>query len=222
MFSRPLFLAAALSLASTALHATTYTLEPNHTEGVLRWNHLGFSNPSAKFNRVEGTLEFDPAKPSTASVVVTIPIANLSTGVPDLDDDFHEKRFFDIANFPTATFKSTKVEKAGAGSFKVTGDLTIRGTSKPVVLMATLNGIGINPRLHLPAVGFTATASLKRSDFGLGAFVPQVSDEIRIEITAEGAEAKGYAELLKKDAEEEAKAAAAKAAAAATGGPAKN
>ena len=223
------FVLTALAVASASLHATTYTLEPNHTQGVVRWDHLGFSNPTAQFSHVEGTLEFDPANVAASSVRVTIPIANLGTGVSDLDDDFHAKEFFDIANFPTAAFKSTKVEKgAMAGQLKVSGDLTLRGVTKPVVLDATLNKIGINPRNHLPSIGFAATTSLKRSDFGLGRFVPQVGDAIEIQITAEGAEAKGYAELQKKETEEEAreaKAAAAKAATATSpppGAPAKN
>lgn len=195
--------AAALALATCSLCATTYTLEPNHAEGTLRWSHLDFSYPTAQFSRVEGTLEFDQADPTKSSVMATIPLANLSSGVPDLDENLRSANFFDIATYPTATFKSTRVEKgAMPGRLKVTGDLSVHGVTRPVTLDVTINKVGTNPRLHLPAVGFEATATLKRSDFGLGKFVPQVSDEITLHITCQANEAKGYAAYLKADAEE--------------------
>ncbi|MEP6938546.1 MAG: YceI family protein [Rudaea sp.] len=199
-------LAAILTIATAPLQATTYTLEPKHTQGVVSWSHLGFSNPTAQFSGVAGTLQYDPADPAAASVSVTIPIARLATGVPDLDDYFREKTFFDLAAFPNATFRSTKIERGGTpGSLRVTGELTLRGVTKAVTLDAVLNKIGINPRNQLPTIGFAATTTLNRSDFGLGKFVPQVSDAVAIRITAEAAEAKAYAEQLRKEAEEEAR-----------------
>jgi len=208
--------AIALVLAAIPLHANTYTFEPYHTEGVIRWDHLGFSHPTAQFSRVEGTLSFDPAAPTQASVAVTIPLANLSSGVPDLDDYLHAEEFFNIAKFPIATFKSTRVEQGSAPDrLKVTGELGLRGVTRSVTLDVTLNKIGINQRNQLPAIGFEATTVLKRSDFGLGLYVPQVGDEVEIHITAQADEAKGYAQRLAKDAAEDAKNAAAKSAAAA-------
>jgi polyisoprenoid-binding protein YceI len=189
-------------------HAATYTFEPEHTQGVLTWNHLGFANPTAQFNTVEGTLEFDQADPTRSSVMVTIPLASMSTGVPDLNEDFRSADFFDFAKFPSATFKSSRVEKgAGAGALKVLGELSVHGVTKPVTLDVTVNKIGTNPRNSVPTVGFEASAKLKRSDFGLGLYVPQVSDEIRIHITAEAAEKNAYDRYLKA---REAKAAAEK------------
>lgn len=197
--------ALALALATCPLWAMTYTLEPNHSMGTVRWGHLDFAYPTAQFTRVEGTLEFDPAEPTKASVMVTIPLAYLSSGIPDLDEDLRSPAFFDLARFPHATFKSTRVETTGmANQLKVTGNLTVRGVTRPVTLDVTINKIGENPRLKLPAVGFEAMARLKRSDFGLGKFVPQVSDEVTLHITTQADEAKGYAAYLKKDAEEEA------------------
>jgi polyisoprenoid-binding protein YceI len=213
---RSLAAAVALMLAAVPLHATTYTFESNHTEGVIRWNHLGFSHPTAQFSRVEGTLHFDPAMPTEASVAVTIPLANLSSGVPDLDDYLHAEEFFDVAKFPVATFKSTRVEQGAAPDrLKVTGELGLRGVTRPVTLDVTLNKVGINPRNQLPAIGFEATTVLKRSEFGLGLYVPQVGDEVAIHITAQADEAKGYAQRLAKDAAEDARNTAAKSAAAA-------
>jgi len=190
-----------LALASAPLYATTYTLEPDYTQGVFRWNHLGFSSPAAQFSQGEGTLEFDPTDPSHSSVKVTIPLATLNTGVPALNDDFHSAYFFDTTKFPTATFQSTKVEAgAAAGQLKVMGDLTLHGVTKPVTLEVTIVKIGTNPRTSLPTVGFDAHTTLKRSDFGLGSFVPQVSDEIRIQITSQAVDARAYAQYLKEQA----------------------
>ena len=202
---RRLIVAAAALLAASPLYAVTYTFEPQHTQGVLRWNHLGFANPTAQFNTVEGTLEFDPADPTHSSVAVTIPLTSMSTGVPDLNDDFKSSDFFDFAKFPIATFKSRKIEKgATPDTLKVAGDLRVHGITKPVVLEVTINKVGTNPRNQVPTIGFEAMATLKRSDFGLGLYVPQVSDEIRIHITAEAAEKNAYEQYLKAQAAREA------------------
>jgi polyisoprenoid-binding protein YceI len=202
---RRLIVAAAALLAASPLYAVTYTFEPQHTQGVLRWNHLGFANPTAQFNTVEGTLEFDPADPTHSSVAVTIPLTSMSTGVPDLNDDFKSSDFFDFAKFPIATFKSRKIEKgATPDTLKVAGDLSVHGITKPVVLEVTINKVGTNPRNQVPTIGFEAMATLKRSDFGLGLYVPQVSDEIRIHITAEAAEKNAYEQYLKAQAAREA------------------
>jgi polyisoprenoid-binding protein YceI len=197
-------LAAALALAasfvftSTPLRAASYTLEPDYTQGVFRWNHLGFSSPAAQFDQGTGTLEFDPSDPSKSSVQVTIPLASLNTGVPALDEDFRSTDFFDTAKFPTATFQSTKVVKgAAADHLEVTGDLSLHGVTRPVMLEVTVVKIGTNPRTNVPTVGFDATTILKRSDFGLGKYVPQVGDEIQMHIIVQAVDAAANAEYLK-------------------------
>ncbi|MDR3388220.1 MAG: YceI family protein [Rudaea sp.] len=209
MIRRRIASAVVLVLASVPLYATTYTFEPNYTQGVVRWSHLGFSSPAAQFGQGEGTLEFDQADPARSSVQVTIPLASLNTSVPDLDAHLRSADFFETAKFPTATFKSTRVEKSGAPDrLRVTGELSLHGITKPVTLTVALVKVGINPRSNLPTVGFDATATLKRSDFGLGKFVPQVSDEIQMHITSQAVEAKAYAEYLKaEEAAEKAEAA---------------
>ena len=198
---RHLILATSLAVASLPLQATPYTLEPDYTQGVFRWNHLGFSSPAAQFAQGQGTLEFDRADPTRSSVEVTIPLSTLSTGVPALDDDFRSTDFFDTARFPTATFKSTKVEKGMAmDTLEVIGQLTLHGVTRPVTLEVTVVKIGTNPRSGLPTVGFDAAATLKRSDFGLGRYVPQVGDEVQLHLTSQAVEAKAYAEYLKAQA----------------------
>jgi polyisoprenoid-binding protein YceI len=203
--------AAALVLASSPLYATTYTLESDYTQGVFRWNHLGFSSPAAQFAQGVGTLEFDQADPTKSSVTVTIPLGSLYTGVPALDDDFRSTDFFDTARFPTATFKSTRVERlAAADQLKVSGDLSLHGVTKPIVLDVMVVKVGTNPRSNLPTIGFDAKTTLKRSDFGLGKYVPQVGDEIQMHLISQAVESKAYSEYLRVQA---ARAAAAKDAA---------
>ncbi len=205
---RRIALAPCLLLVSFCLHATTYTLEPDYTQGVFRWNHLGFSSPAAQFSQGTGTLEFDPADPARSSVTVTIPLSTLYTGVPALDEDFRSKDFFDTAQFPSATFTSARVEKgATRDRFKLIGELNLHGVTKPVTLEVTVVKVGTNPRTSLATVGFDAVTTLRRSDFGLGKYVPQVSDEIQMHIIVQAVEATSYAAYLK----ERAAAAAAKA-----------
>jgi polyisoprenoid-binding protein YceI len=192
---------AAFTFATPVL-ATTYTLEPNYTQVVFSWDHLGYSFPTAQIAQGQGMLEFDAMDPTLASLKVTLPLASLISGVPDLDEHLKSKDFFDIARFPVATFTSTKVEKGRSPDrLKVTGDLTIRDVTKAVVLDVKVLKAGSNPRTQIATVGFNATGMLKRSDFGLGAYVPQVGDEIALQVTCQGAESRAYAAYLKARAE---------------------
>lgn len=203
--NRPALAVLILLLAPACVRATPYVFEPRHSQGVMRWNHLGFSNPSAQFSRIEGKLEWNAADPTKSSVMATIPMAGVATGVPDLDDDFRSTDFFDFTRFPAATFTSTHIGKAaGVNHYTVKGDLSLHGVTKAVTLDATINKVGTNPRNHLPSVGFEATTVLHRSDFGLGRYVPQVSDEIRIALTIEAADAAESARLEQAEAAKEA------------------
>jgi len=116
-----------------------------------------------------------------------------------LDDKLRSAEFFDAARFPAITFVSTRVERGEtADRFRVTGDLTAHGVTRPVVLEVKLNRAETYPMLNVPALGFDARACLQRSDFGLGEGVPMVGDEIEVRITAEAMEAKGYAKAMKR------------------------
>ncbi|QYR52798.1 YceI family protein [Lysobacter soyae] len=179
-----------IALSLFALNAgaveRTYTLDPGHTQVDFRWRHMGFSTPAAAIHVTDGVLKFDPDAPTRASVSLTMPINTIDTRVPDLDKHLMSADFFDAAKYPTASFKSTKVEREGNGNrYKIYGNLTIKGVTKPVVLDATLNHAGEHPMMKVPAVGFDATTQIKRSDFGIAAFVPAVSDNIDIRITTE-------------------------------------
>jgi len=197
-----LFAALSILVAAGTLSAApvTYTLDPSHTQVDVSWSHFGLSTPSATFGAVEGTLVYDAAAPEKSSVKVTLPISALDGHDQDFNDHLRSKDFFEADKYASATFVSTKVEKAGVGKLKVTGDLTVKEHTKPVVLDVDINLVGPHPMSKTPAAGFDATTTFKRSDFGLGAFVPNVSDEVKLTITAEAHEAKAWAERQAKKA----------------------
>ncbi|CAM0700573.1 YceI family protein [Acinetobacter baumannii] len=177
----------AVALASTVTLAAPvdYKIDPTHTATVFSWNHFGFSTPSANFSDIQGVIKVDNAKPANSSVNVTIPLSSENTNVPALDKEFQEEAWFNAAKYPNITFKSTKVETKDKKHFKITGDLTVKGITKPVVLDAVLNKQGEHPMAKVPAIGFNATTSFNRSDFGLGNYVPNVGDKITVNITTE-------------------------------------
>ncbi|HET8765367.1 MAG TPA: YceI family protein [Rhodanobacter sp.] len=181
-------LLAGLLGADTVAQATpvTYQLDPNHTMVLFSWSHFGYSHPTADIGLASGTVTFDEQHPAAASVEVTLPLSKLDTHVPALDEHLKQADFFDAAKYPTVTFKSTKVEPVDAKHFKVTGNLTIHGVTRPVTLDATLNRVGPHPMNQQPAIGFDATATLRRSEFGVGLMAPMVGDEIQVRITTEG------------------------------------
>lgn len=169
---------------ASALAAETYTIDPAHTAVVWHISHFGFSNPSGKWMVASGTLTLDEAKPQDSKVDVIIKIADIDTGIPDLDRHLKSEEFFDVKKYAEATFVSNKVVVTGKKTAKVTGILTLHGVSKPVTLNVTLNKIGMNFH-NKKAVGFTATTQLKRSDFGMNKLLPGLGDEVKIEIEAE-------------------------------------
>ena len=172
------------TLATPAFAADTYKFDPTHTAIVFHINHFGFSNPSGKFMNVDGTLVLDQKDPAASKVNVTIPIAALDTDVPALDAKLKEKDFFDATAYPTANFVSTKVEVTGKDTAIVHGTLTLHGVSKPVDLNVRLNKIGAN-FMNKPTVGFSAAATIKRSDFGITTYLPALGDDVRLDIESE-------------------------------------
>jgi len=178
---------AAAAFAAPSFAADKYTIDPNHTQVRIGWSHFGYSDIEAVFTNVTGDVTIDTADWSKSSVNATIPISGLVTGVPKLDEHLRSPDFFDIAKFADATFKSTKVEQAGEGALKVTGDLTVHGVTKPVTLDVKVNKIGQHPMSKKDAAGFSASGKLMRTDYGVGQYAPNVSDEIRLEITTETA-----------------------------------
>lgn len=163
----------------------TYVIDPGHTTVIAQWNHLGFSNPVANFGGAEGRIVYDADNVSASSVEVTLPLTGLNSFVADFDAHLRSADFFEADKYPAATFRSTAVESAGPNRLKVTGDLTIKDNTRPVVLDVTMNRFGEHPMAKRAAAGFDATTTLKRSDFGLGMAAPHVSDEVQVRITTE-------------------------------------
>ena len=189
---KTLSLGLVVTLASSVTLAAPvdYKIDPTHTATVFSWNHFGFSTPSANFTDIQGTIKVDNAKPANSSVEVTIPLSSVNTNVAALDKEFQEEAWFNAAKYPNITFKSTKVETKDKKHFKITGDLTVKGVTKPVVLDAVLNKQGEHPMAKVPAIGFNATTSFNRSAFGIGNYVPNVGDKITVNITTEATAAK--------------------------------
>jgi len=189
---KTLSLGLAITLASSVTLAAPvdYKIDPTHTATVFSWNHFGFSTPSANFTNIQGVIKVDNEKPANSSVEVTIPLSSVNTNVAALDKEFQEEAWFNAAKYPNITFKSTKVETKDKKHFKITGDLTVKGVTKPVVLNAILNKQGEHPMAKVPAIGFNATTSFDRSAFGIGNYVPNVGDKITVNITTEATAAK--------------------------------
>lgn len=176
-----------LSTSLSAHAADKYTFDPTHTAVIWQANHLGFSNPSGRFMGIEGSITLDEKNPTNSSVSVTIPTGNVVTGIDKFNEHLKSKDFFNVSDFPNATFVSNKVEMTGKDTAKVHGALTLLGVSKDVVLDVKLNKIGENPLSKKKTVGFSAKTTLKRSEFEMKYGLPNVSDEVLITIEAEAA-----------------------------------
>lgn len=189
-FLRATALGAALFSASAALaEAEKYMLDASHSQIVFSYDHLGFSTTWGMFSGFEGEIMFDQANPAASSVSVSMPVESMLTGWEGRFQHFMSKDFFDAADDEMVSFASTGIEVTGETTAKITGDLTLNGVTKPVVLDAVLNKTGDHPMANKPWAGFSATTSVLRSDFGLGMFAPYVSDEVAIQISIEAMKA---------------------------------
>ncbi len=186
----PLVLAAALGLGSAAQAAPeAWTIDPSHSQIVFSYNHLGYSTNYGMFSGFEGQIQFDQADPAASSVTVSFPVRSMLTGWQERFDHFMSPDFFDAAEDEMVTFTSTSIEVTGETTAKITGDLTLNGVTKPVILDAVMNQVGDHPMEKKPWAGFSATTTVLRSDFNVGAFAPFVSDEIAIKLSVEASKA---------------------------------
>jgi len=180
-------MAAAVSAAATAAFAEPekYLLDASHSQVVFSYNHLGFSTTWGMFSGFEGEIMFDQEEPANSTVNVSMPLLSMMTGWQARFDHFMSADFFGATEDETVTFVSTAIEVTGENTAKITGDLTLNGVTKPVVLDAHLNQTGDHPVANQPWAGFDATTTLVRSEFGLGQFAPFVSDEVEVMISIE-------------------------------------
>lgn len=176
---------ASMSLAA----AEKYVLDSSHSQVVFSYNHLGFSTTYGMFSGFSGEIMFDQDAPANSSVSVSMPVKSMFTGWEQRDGHFMSPDFFGAKDEDLVTFTSTSIELTGDGTAKITGDLSMNDVTKSVVLDAKLNGTGTHPMAKKAWAGFDATTTLKRSDFGLGAFAPAVSDEVQVMISIEAAKA---------------------------------
>lgn len=164
--------------------ADKFILDNQHSYVLWEIEHMGFSKQVGKWY-VDGSVLLDKEHPDQSKVEATVDIAHVITGIPELDKHLKGKSFFNVEAFPKATFTSTKVDVINDKSAKVTGTLTLHGVSKPVTLMVTLNKADKNPMTNKMGVGFTANTTIKRSDFGMNEYLPNLGDEVTIQIGAE-------------------------------------
>jgi len=164
------------------IQAGTYAVDPNHTQVGWRVSHMGFSNYAGGFSDVSGTLELQPKNPAAAKLSIKIPVASVTTTSAKLTDELKGDQWLDAGKFPEMTFVSTKVTPEGKDKAKVAGNLTLHGVTKPVTLDVTLVGAGVNPLSKKVTVGFDATGTLKRSEFGVKTYVPLIGDDLHLTI----------------------------------------
>ena len=185
--------AAALIAAPALAEPTLYELDPSHSQIVFSYDHLGFSTTTGMFSGFQGEIMFDEADPANSSVSVSMPITEMFTGWEQRDEHFMSADFFDAVadaspegdSEDLVTFESTSIEVTGENTANITGDLTMNGTTQEVVLETTMNAQGTHPMQQRAWIGFDATTSVLRSDFGVGAFAPAVSDEVQLMISIE-------------------------------------
>jgi len=179
-----LALAAPLAMAQTS----TWVLDKNHSEVDFTVRHLGISNVHGRFGIAEGKILFNEADATKSSVTVTIDTTTVDTGVAQRDSDLKSDHFFDVATYPTATFTSTGVAKNG-DNLTVTGNLTLHGVTKPVTLDVEGPTAPVPGMDHKPHSGYSATATLKRTDFGIAPKYPaaMIGDDIKLVIELDAA-----------------------------------
>jgi polyisoprenoid-binding protein YceI len=162
-----------------------YGLDKSHGYITFSYSHLGFSNPHIGFRSFEVELNLDNENPENSTVNVTIDATSIDSRLDDFNGHLNGANFFDTANHPTITFTSTAIEMTGEDTMNVHGDLTIKGVSKPVILMAKINKAANHPMRKTPWIGVEADTKVSRSDWGLTRAVPNVGDEVSIRISVE-------------------------------------
>jgi polyisoprenoid-binding protein YceI len=178
-------IALATGLATPALAAPeTYVIDPTHTYPRFSYSHFGLSTQLSRFDKTSGTVVLDKAA-KAASVDIVIDMTSVDTGYATFNEHIQAQDFLDTAQFPTATFKSTKVDFAGDKPTAIHGNLTIKGVTRPVTLTVTGFVNMPHPMLKKDAIGADATVVIKRSEFNAGKYAPAVGDEVTISVALE-------------------------------------
>jgi polyisoprenoid-binding protein YceI len=162
-----------------------YALDAEHWSVLFDVDHFKYTRFVMRFDRVTGQLDWREGGLENSSVAINIDAASVDTNVPLLDKMVKGSEMFDVANNPQIRFVSTHFERTGEASGKLTGDLTIRGTTQPVTLDVTFNGFGVDPLTKQDTLGFSAEGRFSRSKFGLSTWYPAVGDDVHVRIQAE-------------------------------------
>jgi polyisoprenoid-binding protein YceI len=175
-------------LSATAAYAAPdkYVFDKDHTHILFFVNHEGFSDTVGRIRDFDGYFTFDEKEPGKSEVDVTLKSASVDTDVPALNKALLGEKFLNADQFPAMHFKSTNVTVTGSHKGTITGDFTLLGVTRPLVLHVTYNRSGIHPFTNNYVSGFSADGVLKRSDFGMNAYLHDVGNEIRIHIEVEG------------------------------------
>ncbi len=179
-----LFIAVLSLVISGRLLAADYQLDTVHTQILFSVNHLGFSTSTGSSVDFEGGFSFDENAVESSSAYAEIQIGSIEFNDEVWNDTMLGKMWFDLSNFPTMTFKSTQVTSTGEGTMLVIGDLTLKGITRPVTLDVILNKVG--EQMGVPKAGFSATAIIDRTEFGMSTFAPMIGSEVKIIIQVEG------------------------------------
>ena len=182
LFASAGFVAAACAPVSPAQAQDAYQLDPSHTHVQFSILRFGFNNVIGGFADVQGVVTLDEAAPENSKVEVEIGVASLASGDDTRNAHLQGEFWFNSEQFPTISFRSVSVEQLSENEANVTGDLTLLGVTKPVLLHVVLNKKGSDPASKKEAVGFSATGALKRSDFGMLTAANLVGDEVAIRI----------------------------------------
>jgi polyisoprenoid-binding protein YceI len=175
----------AMGLVAPAFAApVTYVIDPSHTFPRFSYNHLGLSTQLSRFNQTSGTVVYDKAK-QAASVDVVIDMKSVDTGFATFNEHIQAADFLDTAKYPTATFKSTRVTFKDGTPIAIDGNLTIKGITRPVTLQVNRFVNTMHPMQKKDAIGADASATIRRSEFNAGQYVPAVGDEVTISIALE-------------------------------------
>ncbi len=181
-----LVITAAIAFTTSAFaQAKTWQIDPNHTSAQFSVRHMGISTVRGAFTKVSGTATYDPADPGKTSIEVIIDASSVDTRVEKRDNDLRSPNFFDVAKYPTLTFKSKRVEAAGSGKLKVTGDLTMHGVTKEVVLDVDGPSAPMMDPRGSSHMGASASTKINRKDFGVNGASAVVGDDVAITIDVE-------------------------------------
>jgi len=181
-----LVITAALALSASAFaQVKTWTIDPNHSAAQFSVRHMGISTVRGAFTKVSGTVSYDPADPSKTTLEATIDANSVDTRVERRDNDLRSPNFFDVAKYPTLTFKSKHVEAAGPGKLKITGDLTIHGVTKEVVLDVDGPSAPVTDPKGNSHMGASASTKINRTDYGVSGGSATVGNDVPITIDVE-------------------------------------